>query len=130
MLFAPASAETLFQRTFAEMGYDSAVVDGPQTAKCFDFSVVFPMELLSDETVFAVASINAEFLPVLSDDANLSISLNGEQVAGNQSTKLYCKGECWLRVDLDKAKILSENGLGVCVQTSDSTPKIIVSNDS
>ena len=130
LLFSFASAETIFERTFAEMGYESVVVSTPKTEKCSDFSVVFPQEQLSDEKAFAVVSINAEFLPVLSDDANISVSFNGSLLAAADSTSLYCPTSCFLRLDIDGRKILSENSLRVCVRSSDSTPKAVISNDS
>jgi len=128
-----AFAETVFERSFSEMGYAEFAVVEPGSSACTSFDFIFP----SDKNVFAnenypIFSLNADFLPAASEAATIDVNLNNaalEKIKGNELT--CSEGQCWSRINLPKNLLEnSKNTLEICLNSSNTTPEIVLKNSS
>src|SRR3989338_1188611 len=128
-----AFAETVFERSFSEMGYAEFAVVEPGSSACTSFDFIFP----SDKNVFAnenypIFSLNADFLPAASEAATIDVNLNNAALEKIKSNELTCsEGQCWSRINLPKNLLEnSKNTLEICLNSSNTTPEIVLKNSS
>ncbi len=133
LLAASASAATLFERSFAEMGYSNFAVEGAQQTECQNIQFIFPTFDITGGKAYPIASLGFELHPVQEGIIDLNISLNGELIAQLNVKDLRCsEGICWHRLWLPEEKVqwISENALRVCIGTGDSITRIVLSGQS
>jgi len=126
-----AVGETVFERSFAEMGYESFLVDGAQKRGCQEVNFLFP-ETLTEGKIYPIASIGLELGPIQEGKIDVNATLNGEKVAGLELQDFKCQGEkCWERLALPEEKLLEqENSLEICLGTGNAITSITLSNES
>jgi hypothetical protein len=128
-----ASAETVFEKNFQDLGYSNFSIDSPNSTACTFIEFDFP----SDYNIFAkenypILSLNADFLPVASEAAKLDVNINGVPVAETKSTEFKCAdNQCWRRIWLPKENLASgTNRADICLHSSNSTAAINLKNAS
>jgi uncharacterized repeat protein (TIGR01451 family) len=143
LLAACASATSLFERTFAEMGYSDFAVEGAQQTGCQNIQFILPDIDMEPGTgkLYPIASLGFELHPIQEGIIDLNISLNGELIAQLDAEDLRCGEEppgkprhnmCWHRLWLPEgtSNPLVENTLRVCIGTGDSITRITMSSQS
>ncbi|MDD5163325.1 MAG: NEW3 domain-containing protein [Candidatus ainarchaeum sp.] len=134
LLFAGfASAETVFEKNFQELGYQNFSVDSPGSTACTFVDFGFP----SDQNAFSngnypILSLNSDFSPVASEAAKIDVNINNAPLAEKKTTEFKCNGtECWSRIWLPKENLLEgTNRLDICLHASNSTASINLKNSS
>ena len=117
-------SETLFERTFGEMGYESLLVEGTQKRQCREVSFVFP-DVEAEGQKYEIASIGLEYGPVAGGKADVNVSLNGEAIAELSLEDFKCGAQCWERLLLPKAFLEEgENSLEICLRTGNSVTRM------
>ncbi len=126
-----AFSETLFERSFGEMGYEAMLVEGPQKSQCQKISFVFP-EVGAEGEKYEIASIGLEFGPVAEGKADVNVSLNGTLIAELGLEDFKCTGQkCWERLLLPKELLENgENSLKTCLKTGNSITSMKLLNGS
>lgn len=135
LLFAGSgSAKTLFERSFAEMGYADFAVEGPAQSACTQVRFLLPTDVnVGSPAVYPILSVGANFYPVLEGAADINASLNGRRIAGLKADDFLCsETACWKRIVLPKESLHAqeENTLDFCVGTSNSITKTVLAGDS
>lgn len=129
-----AFSETMFERSFEEMGYESFVVEGAQERGCKQVSFLLPPETETGNEVYAIASIGIAFGPVGQGKADVNVSLNGEMIAALSREDFKCEletSECWERLPLPETVLKKEeNSLEVCIGTGNTISRAELSNRS
>jgi len=122
-----AFSETLFERSFGEMGYESFFVDGANKSACTEIVFIFPGGIdFYDKAVYPIASIGLEAGPVKEGIFDANVFLNGSLVAGLGKGDFKCGLElCWERLFLPKGKLVDEeNILQVCLGTGNTVARL------
>lgn len=136
LLFASPMAfgETVFERSFGEMGYESLLVDGPLETGCFEAEFLYPQDIaIESDEIYPIASIGIETGPVQEGKIDANAFLNNEQIAANlQLEDFKCsEGKCWERLALPKDLLLEEeNSLRICLGTGNSITSIMLDKSS
>ena len=135
LLAASASAASLFERTFAEMGYSDFAVEGAEQAGCHNIQFIFPTFDIGPNSgkAYPIASLGFGLHPVQEGIIDLNISLNEEMIAQLDAEDLRCSdGMCWHRLWLPEEKVswVAENALRVCIGTGNSITRIVLSGQS
>jgi hypothetical protein len=126
LLTTVASAAVISEESLKDMGYDSFSLEGADSNGCFSFK--FAKDLNQNtKTHYTVFSINAEFLPVPSANANIAVFLN-DQNAMIVSAKDFENN--WYRLTLPREALKEANDVKACLQTAQATTRIKLSNDS
>ena len=131
-LLGIAAAETVFERSFQEMGFESFIAEGASVSKCVQWSFLYPSDVnVQEPGLYPIFSLNAKLSPIISDTAKFSVKLNSQLLEEPKADELYCREMCWKRILLDKGILSSEeNTLEICAKTSNTTTRIEVLNDS
>ena len=131
LLLPGAFSETLFERSFGEMGYEAMLVEGVQKRQCQEISFVFP-EVGVEGEKYEIASIGLEYGPVSEGKAEVDVSLNRELIAELSLEDFKCSGQrCWERISLPKALLeKGENSLETCLKTGNSVTSMKLLNGS
>lgn len=132
LFFSTVSAETVFERSFQEMGFESIESDGASIENCAYWNFLYPENIdLTEEGLYPLFSINISFSPLQSDTAGASIKLNQGKENKVYIRDMHCEEDnCWQRILLDKSQLLEENTLRICGITSNTTTNIVVNNTS
>lgn len=133
LLLPIAFGETLSERSFAEMGYESFLVEGPQETGCQEVIFIYPEDIaVEDREIYPVASIGIEFGPIQEGKTDVNLSLNQQPVASLSTEDFKCREElCWERLSLPKQFLEEEeNSLVVCMGTGNSIMNMLLSNES
>ncbi|RLG17967.1 hypothetical protein DRN67_04685 [Candidatus Micrarchaeota archaeon] len=133
LIASAAGAETLFERSFQQMGYGVFAVEGAGETGCTEIPFLFPADINAlAEGIYPIASVGVEFWPVRHGTADLNVYLNGDKIAGLVVGDFKCSARgCWERLFLPQEKLLQEeNTLRVCMQASDSITKLTLLNNS
>ncbi len=126
-----ASAKIIEETAFSSLGYENFVVSGAETSGCAEYAFVSDMEkpIAERNTQYTIFSVHAAFEPVAERDANISVFFNSleEAIAVLPATSFL---DGWARVGLPRSVLQAENVVVVCTNTSHTTAKITVINDS
>jgi len=130
-----AAAETLFERSLGEMGYSDFTIDGPQETACTQIEFIFPSDLnVFSGQNYAILSLNMDFFPTASENSHIDLNINNRQTERTKTTEFRCsEGKCWERIWIPKAYLSAkntQNTIDMCIRTSNTTQKIILSADS
>ncbi len=133
LLLPAASGESLFERSFAEMGYEDFLVEGAQKRGCQPLLFLYPDNIdIQGEEIYPIASVGIELGPVKQGKIDVNVSLNGKDIAdldigdfkGNE-------GVYWERLALPKSLLQEEeNTLKLCLGTGNSITSILLSGES
>lgn len=115
-----------FEKSFAERGFEDFVVDGANEFDCFSVSFLNH----SEEDLFPILSLQANFLPVVQGNASVLVELNGERVEELKPKDFRCGEECVVRITLPKESLVEENDLNLCFGTGNTITRIVLSNES
>ncbi len=131
LLLPAAFGETIFERSFSEMGYEPFLVEGAQKTGCQEVKFIFP-EFGVEGKIYHIASVGLVLGPIQEGKADVNVSLNNSQIAGLAMQDFKCsEGLCWERVGLPEDKLTrEENSLQVCMKTGNSITSILLSSDS
>ncbi len=134
VLFATgAYGETLFERTYGQMGYGDFTVEGANKTGCTEIVFLFPQGIdVMDEGIYPIASIGMQFRPLQTGRIDVNVQLNKEEIAELGIDDFKCSSqECWERLLLPKEKLLEEeNTLKVCTGTSNSIVEAVLLKSS
>ncbi len=133
LLASAGSAETIFERSFQEMGFESFAAEGAVERGCSDWSFLYPEDInIQDSELYPVLSVNAGFSPIASDNAKITVSVNSSEKEEFSIKEMHCsESECWKRIALDKRTLKQEeNQAEICAVTSNTTTKIDLLNSS
>jgi len=133
LLVSAVSAETSFERSFQEMGFESFAAEGALESSCSSWSFLYPEDInVQDSELYPILSVNAKFSPVASDNAKITVSINGSEKEEFSLKEMHCsESSCWKRIALDKEMINDEENLAeICAVTSNTTTKIDLLNSS
>jgi len=127
-----SNGETVFERSFNEMGYESLLVEGPGQKGCTQITFIFPEGQVESNGIYPIASIAVEFSPIQEGKADLNVLLNNSNIAKLAAKDFKCNESiCWERVWLPKRLLKEEeNSLQVCMQTGNSITRMILSDES
>lgn len=127
-----ACAETVFERSFKEMGYGGFSLDGPLVEGCTEVTFIFPEGKAEIKENYSIASIAAEFSPVNEKKADLNVFLNNSKIAELTQNDFKCsKSLCWERLFLPKGLLKEEkNSLRICMKTGHSIIRMKLSDES
>jgi hypothetical protein len=131
LLLPSVFSETVFERSFGEMGYEGMLVEGTQKKQCQEISFVFP-EVWAEGQKYEIASIGLEFGPAAEGKADVNASLNGKVIAELSLEDFKCSSsKCWERLALP-AELLKagENSLETCLRTGNSVTSMKLLNES
>lgn len=140
LLLPAASGESLFERSFAEMGYEDFLVEGAQKRGCQPILFLYPDNIdIQGEEIYPIASIGLLLGPVQQGKIDVNVSLNGNRIAALSILDFKCaaktccgrKSLCWERLALLKSLLQEEeNTLEVCLGTGNSITSILLSGES
>ncbi|MCX6799301.1 MAG: hypothetical protein NTW59_04380 [Candidatus Diapherotrites archaeon] len=135
VLFAgSAGAKTLFERSFAEMGYNDFAVEGPEMVGCEQAQFLLPLDINAENpSVYPIFSLAVQFYPVQEGAADVNVNLNGSRIAELRVADFKCHdGACWARIALPTGELdlQKENALDICMGTSDSITKTVLAGNS
>ena len=128
-----ASGETLFERNFGEMGYETLVIEGAEETGCQEIKFIYPGNIdFLDQEIYPIASLGVEFWPVQEGKMDANSFLNGQEISGTGIDDFKClEGKCWERIALPKETLKKEeNVLRMCLGTGNSITKITLLNES
>lgn len=128
LLLSAASAKTIAQQPFSELGLSGFENDAASTQRCQDFAL-FSNTAQLQPGFYTVVSLHAQFFPIASDDATVSVFLNDNQTMLASAKATDFKNNWW-RVHLANEKLVQQNSLRVCLNTSSTTAKIALLSDS
>jgi len=126
-------SETLFERSFAEMGHESFLVEGASQRNCQKITFIYPKERsLESAEIYPILSIGVEFGPTNEGKIDVNALVNGFLIKNMGFEDFKCKEEtCWERVALPKQNLLEEeNELEICLGTGNTITSILLSNQS
>ena len=135
LLFASpiAFGETVFERSFGKMGYESLLVEGPQKTGCFEAEFLYPKDIaIESDEIYPIASIGIEIGPAQEGKIDVNAFLNNEQIAGLLYEDFKCsERKCWERLALPKDLLLEEeNSFRICLGTGNSITNIMLDKNS
>ncbi len=135
MLFSVpvVSGETVFERSFGEMGYESLLVEGPRQTECFEAEFLYPKDIaVESDEIYPIASIGMEIGPVQEGKIDVNAFLNSKEIANLTLEDFKCSEEkCWERLALPKDLLLEEeNSLQICLGTGNSITSIMLDKNS
>jgi len=126
-------SETVFERSFQEMGYGDFAVQGTLQRGCQQVTFLLPEETdFWDKEIYPIASIGVEIGPVEEGKMDVNIGLNGTLVEELGLKDFKCQErKCWERVALPKGNLVKEeNSLEICLGTGNVITSITQSNGS
>ncbi len=122
-LLSFVQGETIKESSFSSMGYEEELlIEEANKKKCKE--IAFFDEFNQEE--FTIVSIHSEFVPNLKGDANIAIELNNKIVSLIKAGK----AKEFERIIIQKKELKEKNYLRICGNTSNTTTKISVFNDS
>ena len=135
LLFASpiAFGETVFERSFGEMGYENLLVEGALETGCFETEFLYPQDIdIESDEIYPIVSIGIEIGPIQEGKIDVNAFLNEEQIAGLELKDFKCsEGKCWERLELPKDLLLEEeNSLKICLGTGNSITSIMLDESS
>ncbi len=128
-----AFGETVFERSFGEMGYENFLVEGASETDCFEAEFLYPQDIdIESDEIYPIASIAIEIGPIEEGKIDVNAFLNEEQIANLQLEDFKCsEGKCWERLALPKDLLLKEeNSLQICLETGNSITSIMLDKNS
>ncbi|MFH1225218.1 MAG: hypothetical protein V1676_05440 [Candidatus Diapherotrites archaeon] len=122
-----AAGATLKENGLDSLGYSDFIVSGADRNVCTEYAFIKPADL--NRMAYPVLSIHAQFSPVESAGADISVYLNNDEnaVAVVRADK-FTNG--WARFDLPWELLEEKNTAKVCARTSYTTTEIKVLKDS
>ncbi len=128
-----AFGETVFERSFGEMGYENFLVEGAEETECFEAEFLYPQNIaIESDEIYPIASIGIEIGPIRTGKIDVNAFLNEEQIAEIDLEDFKCsEGKCWERLALPKDLLLEEeNSLQICLGTGNSITSIMLDENS
>jgi hypothetical protein len=129
-----AFGETVFERSFGEMGYADFVVEGPNKENCTLMEFVFPGDLnIFKQELYPILSLHITFLPVQEGNAAVITVLNDTNISESSVEDFVCgESSCWERISMPKELLRGEekNKLKICLRSGNTIVKEILHNDS
>lgn len=127
-----ASAETISESKFSELGYNDFSVLDSNKEDCSEYQFLKGANQNSEE-YYDVVSLHGEFAPIASRDAKISVYLSSERTSGMEeigkaNSTDFKSG--WLRIVLPGEKLSEQNLVRVCLRTSFSTSSATIKSDS
>ncbi|MBN1941088.1 MAG: hypothetical protein JW772_02810 [Candidatus Diapherotrites archaeon] len=133
VLCSVAGAETVFERSFQEMGYEDFSAEGALQQACGKIEFIYPSnaDAFSEEN-YTILSINAVFVPAISPAATIDVNFNGLGIAKINGSEFKCnETNCWARAKMPRnAAKENTNRIDICLNTSNTTTKIVLDNNS
>ncbi len=118
---------TVSEHTWSEFGFSGISVDGTDQNGCQDMTfLVDENDLVAGN--YGILSLKADFLPVASEDANVSVYINYDVNGVSVESTKFKNG--WFRWNLSADQLKKDVYVQVCAQTSNSTTRIDVSDES
>ncbi|MDO8625755.1 MAG: hypothetical protein Q7R47_06745 [Candidatus Diapherotrites archaeon] len=125
-LAGSVGAAVINEYSLSAHGFAGVLAEGSNTTACADYLVRADQNWLA-LGAYPMFSIHADFSPVASPDANLVVVVNADGNGTAITADQFQNG--WFRSDLNSL-ITGDNTIRLCANTSDSTTRIEVSDDS
>lgn len=122
-----ATGATLRENSLGALGYSDFIVSGADRNVCTEYAFVKPADM--NRMAYPVLSIHAQFAPVESGGADVSVYLNNDENAVSvMRADKFTNG--WARFNLPWELLEEKNTVKVCARTSFTTTEIKVLKDS
>ena len=129
LLLVNTAAETVYETSFKEIGYESLIVEGERQRECREIIFSLPGQEGEKQT-FPILSLNITFAPTTQGTATIETKINDVNITSFSPERANCiENKCWKRILLEKEQLKKEtNALVVCLNSSSSIPRIELSN--